>query len=360
MKAKFVAIRLSHRGGTFYCLDTETGKRISLFTKNKIEATKIVAAKNETLRNPALNLQLARVYLSAADAGVATRTWQHVMEAIVASKKAGSETRRRWAFAIKQKAFDPIRNRVILETQPGDLQAVLAAGTVSTNTHLRKIQNHAVGMGWLPWPVLPKKMFPPVSHKVKRAVTRAEHEAIIAREYNPERRAFYELCWHLGGSQTDVARLSAEDVDWNNRTVCYDRQKLQAKAGPGIRPPLIRFGSECAKVLQSLPVAGPLFPSLRMVKSKDRANEFRQRCQTVKITGVSLHCYRYSWAERAREAGYPERAAQEALGHNSKAVHRAYAKNATVTIPALEDFELLKIEGKRPGSDAGGTNYSRN
>ncbi len=36
---------------------------------------------------------------------------------------------------------------------------------------------------------------------------------------------------------------------------------------------------------------------------------------------------------------YPERFAQEALGHNSKAVHRAYAKRALVKIPSLEEYE---------------------
>ena len=46
-----------------------------------------------------------------------------------------------------------------------------------------------------------------------------------------------------------------------------------------------------------------------------------------------------AWAERARKAGYPERFAQEALGHNSKAVHRAYAKRAQVTLPSLEQYE---------------------
>jgi hypothetical protein len=35
---------------------------------------------------------------------------------------------------------------------------------------------------------------------------------------------------------------------------------------------------------------------------------------------------RYAWAERAKTAGYPERFAMENLGHNSKAVHRAYAR----------------------------------
>ena len=57
------------------------------------------------------------------------------------------------------------------------------------------------------------------------------------------------------------------------------------------------------------------------------------------ISGVTLHSYRYAWAERAKTVGYPERFAQEALGHNSKAVHRAYAKRALMKIPSLKDYE---------------------
>ena len=54
---------------------------------------------------------------------------------------------------------------------------------------------------------------------------------------------------------------------------------------------------------------------------------------------MSLHSYRYAWAERALKCGYPERFAQQALGHNSKAVHHAYSKNAEVTVPSLDDWE---------------------
>jgi len=42
----------------------------------------------------------------------------------------------------------------------------------------------------------------------------------------------------------------------------------------------------------------------------------------------------------------PERFAQEALGHNSKAVHRAYAKRALMKIPSLEDYEREAAEKK--------------
>jgi hypothetical protein len=45
------------------------------------------------------------------------------------------------------------------------------------------------------------------------------------------------------------------------------------------------------------------------------------------------------WPQRAKTVGYPERFAQEALGHNSKAVHRANEKRALMKIPSLEDYE---------------------
>ena len=75
------------------------------------------------------------------------------------------------------------------------------------------------------------------------------------------------------------------------------------------------------------------------MRAGDRATEFRQRVLGLKIQGVSLHSYRYAWAERALKCGYPERFAQQALGHNSKAVHHAYSKHAEVTVPSLDDWE---------------------
>ena len=58
---------------------------------------------------------------------------------------------------------------------------------------------------------------------------------------------------------------------------------------------------------------------------------------------MTLHSYRYAWAEMAKVAGMPERFAQAALGHSSKAVHRAYAKGAIMEIPCLEDMLREKI-----------------
>ena len=104
-------------------------------------------------------------------------------------------------------------------------------------------------------------------------------------------------------------------------------------------PVLVHLGSEALNLFKGLPGEGPLFPYLASVRANDRATEFKSRCRQLGIVGVTLHSYRYAWAERAKTVGYPERFAQEALGHNSKAVHRAYAKRALMKIPSLEDYE---------------------
>ena len=67
-------------------------------------------------------------------------------------------TLRRWAMAIKDKALNSIRNRVILETQAEHFLPVLENGSVSTNVYLRRIHNFALDMNWLPWPVLPQSI----------------------------------------------------------------------------------------------------------------------------------------------------------------------------------------------------------
>ena len=75
------------------------------------------------------------------------------------------------------------------------------------------------------------------------------------------------------------------------------------------------------------------------MRAGDRATEFKQRCDGLGISGGSLHSYRYAWAERALKCGFPERFAQQAVGHNSKAVHWACAQHAEVTVPSLDDWE---------------------
>ena len=321
--------------GTYYFEDLVTGKQETLKTRDKNEAFRLVAAKNENANAPAFSLHLARVYWKAGDPAGATRTWQHVMDEIPKLKKGN--TRNRCLTAIKDKALDSIRNMVVLETQAEHFLKVLEKGSVCTNIYLRRIHNFALDMNWLPWPVLPKKRWPVIKFKEKRGITWEEHQAIVTREQNPERKAFYQLAWHLGASQSDIAFLEAENIDWESNVISFARKKTGSIA-------LMRFDEETAELLRSLPSRGPLFPYLRSVRAGDRSTEFHQRCVGLRIKGVSLHSYRYAWAERAKKAGYPERFAQEALGHNSKAVHRAYARKAKVELPPLGEYEKQRAK----------------
>lgn len=328
------------RGSVYYSHDGETGRQESLGTKDRREAERILHARNEPQRNAALNLQIGRAYLAASDPKMMTRTWEEVMQEILIVKNGKkAPTLLRWGVAVKDKAFDVLRALRLLETRPEHIHAALRKGKVATNVYLRRIHNFALGMNWLPAPVVPPKNWPDACYGEKRAITLEEHRAIVARETNPERRAFYELAWHLGASQSDIAFLEAGNVDWENKVVSYERMKSGELAS-------ICFGPEVEAVLRRLPEVGAFFPYLRRVRAGDRATEFKQRCRGLGIEGVSLHSYRYAWAERARKAGYPERFAQDALGHNSKAVHRAYARKAKVVVPALEEYEKAPGESK--------------
>ncbi|HTI98653.1 MAG TPA: hypothetical protein VL527_07090 [Dongiaceae bacterium] len=285
MKARFVLFR---RAEVYYCEDTTTGKQVSLRTRDEAAARRLLNVKNEAVLQPAMNLQIAQVYLQHGDPALAARTWQDVMEQIV-STKTGS-TGERWRHAMADKAFNSLRQRRLIETTAEHFLGVLKKGSVSTNMYLRRVHNYALGMHWLPWPVLPKLQWPKIRHKEKRAITWAEHQKIIARERNPATRAYYQLLWHLGGAQSDIAFLTAEDIDWRARTIAYRRQKTGATS-------LISFGEELAGILRTLPQTGQLFPAQARIHERHRAKLFIKRLASVGISGVSLHSYRYAWAK---------------------------------------------------------------
>ena len=321
---------LYRRNGIFYAQNTQTGKQESLRTRDEADAKSLLHSKNEAARQPSLNRQIGLAYLSATDPAAAKRTWKFVMDEMTAIKQGVN--RHRYNIAWKDPAFNLICNSPLLETNAEHFLKVLRTGTVSTNHYLRRMHNFALEMNWLPKSVLPRNQWPKAAYKEKRAITQAEHENIITHEKNPERRAFYQLAWHMGASQTDLAMLTAEDVDWEQKTIGFFRRKTKTLAR-------LHFGPAVAAILQDLPGSGPLFPYIATQSAGDRSTQFRKRCLRVQITGVTLHSYRYAWAERAKTAGYPERFAQEALGHKSQAVHRSYAKRAKMLLPTLEDYE---------------------
>jgi hypothetical protein len=189
MKQRFTMFR---RGRVFYCQDSTNGHQESLRTRDESEARALLHSRNEAFRQPVLNVQMARAYLSANDPQICKRTWQALMTEMDGGKAGPTLIRHRRAML--DKAFDIIRHVPIVETQPAHFLSVLKTGSVSTSVFLRRMHNFALDLGWLPWPVLAKKRWPKIHFKEKRAVTLTEQKAIIAGELNLERRYYYECC----------------------------------------------------------------------------------------------------------------------------------------------------------------------
>jgi len=101
MNTRYRLVHRGIRGGMYYCFDKITSKRASLNTTNEDAARQIIEAKNQAVRQPAINLQIAQAYLQHGDPVMAKRTWQDVMDAM-APLKTGP-TQRRWVAAMRDK-----------------------------------------------------------------------------------------------------------------------------------------------------------------------------------------------------------------------------------------------------------------
>jgi integrase len=331
------------RNRRFYWQENGSSRQGSLRTNDRGEAQTLLNAMNEAHRQPSLNLALARTYLTAHDPKMVTRTWSEVM-AEMATHGIPS-TQQRCSRAFRSKAYDRLRNKPLVETTADHLLAVLHSNGNCVGHYLRRLHNLAVDLGWLAWPILAKRAWPKIRSQQKRAITVEEHAAVIACEGNDERHAFYELLYETGAAQTDGANLTAEDVDWGNGVLVYRRQKL----GPFSEPARLTIGTKLRVLLQSLPRLGDLFPNIKRSSAAHRSAEFRRRCRIAAVKGVSLHSYRYAWAQRAKACGYPERFAQAALGHSSRAVHEAYARNAVILCPSLESYATEESARQQTG-----------
>lgn len=324
MKPKY---RLFKRGNKYYKRDTLTNQRFSLGTSCRKAAQKLIDAENQAHESPALGQELAKAYLSTSDPFAKERTWQHVMDEYARKGAPQTQERKRRVFAMHE--FDPIRDKLVISTVAEDFFMVLRSEKVMVNRYLIQLQNFAVDVGWAPRPIIPRRAFPkPKKCLQTRAITPEEHVRVIAAEGDQERRLYYSLLWEIGASQSDAAKLRAESFDLEKGIVMFER----SKTGQLCR---MQISDVLRSILKQLPKEGLLFPGIQNGGHNFRASEFRRRLRLLEIKGLSLHSYRYAWAERAAEAGIPERFAMAALGHGSKMVHRAYARASHAICPAL-------------------------
>jgi hypothetical protein len=327
--------------GVYYIQDRTMGRQESLKTKDKAVAKQMLAARNQASAQPMLNVAMAKAYLVAKSPEMFTRTWSDAMKHVEQGYQG--PTLERWRKVMISEPFQSLLKLPLLYTDSAHFLAVLChprAG-VSANVWLRILHNRVLDLGWILSPVLSRKLWPKVRYKEKRGTTWEEHQRIIDSEWNDEYRLYYDTLWETGGAQTDIANLQRDNIDTLRNCLVYRRQKLNGRSHGGAA---LAIGRRLQGILDQLPQAGWLFPNLRLLTETHRASRFRKRCLGLSIKGITLHCYRYSWAERAKSAGMPLREAMAHLGHQSRAVHLSYASSAEVITLPLEHYEQQKRE----------------
>src|SRR5713101_9477887 len=165
---------LCKRNRTFYVKDAQTQQRISLQTTDRAAAERLVHAREEAENQPMINLSIAKTYLAAADPRMTQRTWREIMDQFCS--RGRDSTRKRRERAMCCRAFDLIRDQKIVETTADQLREIHARGGAFTKHAVRLMHNLALGLGWLPWPIIPPKLWPEIATKPKRAITWEEHE----------------------------------------------------------------------------------------------------------------------------------------------------------------------------------------
>ena len=183
--------------GVFYWQDNTSKKQGTLRTTDKRDAERLLNAMNESHRQPTLNLNLARAYLAAHDPKMAERTWQAVMDEMATHGIPSTQTR--CARGFRSKAYDPIRNKPLVQTTGEDLLMIVHANGNCVGHYVRRLHNLALDLGWLPWPILSRRAWPKIRSQGKRAITAEEHAAVIASE-KPFECYLIDGYWYLRGT----------------------------------------------------------------------------------------------------------------------------------------------------------------
>jgi hypothetical protein len=91
MKQRYRIFR--RENGVYYSLDSISKKRNSLNTADREKARRFQNALNEACQQPAVNLQIAQVYLQHSDPEFAKRTWKFVMDRMGETKSGNTKKR---------------------------------------------------------------------------------------------------------------------------------------------------------------------------------------------------------------------------------------------------------------------------
>jgi len=141
-------------------------------------------------------------------------------------------------------------------------------------------------MNWLPWPIIPKRLWPEVRFKERRAITSEEHQLIIGREKN-----------RSGAASTNCAGISAV----RKRTSPISRRRtLTGPTRPSLTPgrktgslAMIHFGPDietscgkCRQPARCFPICNPFAVATAPRSSSNDAMDWASRACRCTLTAT--------------------------------------------------------------------------
>jgi hypothetical protein len=181
--------------GIYYLEDVVTSQQESLRTRDRKKALTLLVARNQAAAQPALNVTMAKAYLSGRSPELSTRSWNDVFEDMILSYQASS--RKRFTTFSKSAPIQPLKRMLLIETEASHFLNALRhpqAGS-STNKWMRIVHNRALDLGWLLAPVLARKVWPAFRTQKTIAITAEQHKRLVAAETDEEFARYLEVLW---------------------------------------------------------------------------------------------------------------------------------------------------------------------
>ena len=356
--------------GIWTAVDKKTKKQTSLKCKGTREQAEEIADiqfGNTDDSNAAHHMKAAEAHLMKCNPEYATNTWDMVADKLIKSKrKCGGpmklSTTRTYKSCWNHKGWDVLRHKRCIDTTPRDFEEATKDMGYLNVKFGQKLHNFAINRMLIPYAIMGLDMWPVVTIKgpICRAIKEDEHLKVLKFIDDPkmahwrqlvkthggkpidwmnEWKAFLSLLWYTGASQTDASMMKAENVKWDQGVLEYRRIKWKEPLKHAPVRVAIAAGGALEKLLKKLPKKGPLFPLLINTDHSNRCRTFARFVDWLDFSNVSMHGYRYSFAERAKEKGMSAEDRMTTLGHKNFEMTSHYDQEAQVIPASIEIIE---------------------
>ncbi|MCZ2340310.1 MAG: site-specific integrase [Bacteroidales bacterium] len=198
---------------------------------------------------------------------------------------------------------------------------------------------------------------PPKASRGAKAVVSQDAHAKLMDAANPALRVLLTLLHATGCRPSELAKLTAADVDFPNAVAILQDHKTAGTTG---KPRVVILTPKAVEVLReqaAVNLTGPLLRNARGGKwTKDGIGlAMRRASKAAGVKGIA-YGYRHGFATDALAAGVPDAHVAELLGHSGTAMlHRHYSHlggRARTLRQALENVRPVEAADPAP-TDAG-------